>query len=458
MIVYVRFNSSHGFPVELEEGASIAALKQAVGRQHGVQPEQLRVIFAGRELHSDCTLQGCDLPEQSTVHVVLPPPGSGQRSNLALQCHLGQGMDSLTRLDLTASRLPTCSTGLAVVLETDDDQKPQEEPDITVPRPQSSFYVYCKSVCRAIQPGKLRVRCSVCKQGTLTLSRGPSCWDDVLLPERIHGICQSEGCLGRTAEFYLKCAAHPTTNDETSVALDLIMPNVRNVPCIACTDIISPVLVYQCPDRHVICLDCFHLYCVTRLNERQFIHHPDVGYSLPCAAGCPDSLIKELHHFRALGEEQYERYQRYAAEDCVLQMGGVLCPAPGCGEGLLPEDDRRRIHCLQGNGLGCGFVFCRDCKEGFHEGGCRVRSAPASGLASEGYIVDEEAALQSRWEKASQETIDETTRPCPQCKVPVEKNGGCMHMVCPRAQCRFEWCWICRVEWNRDCMGNHWFG
>ncbi|CAB1343579.1 unnamed protein product [Coregonus sp. 'balchen'] len=123
------------------------------------------------------------------------------------------------------------------------------------PRPHSSFYVYCKSVCRAIQPGKLRVRCRACKQGTLTLSR----------------------------EFYLKCAAHPTSDDDTSVALDLVMPNVRDVPCIACTDIMSPVLVSQCPDRHVICLDCFHMYCVTRLNERQFIHHPDVGYSLPCA-------------------------------------------------------------------------------------------------------------------------------------------------------------------------------
>lgn len=36
--------------------------------------------------------------------------------------------------------------------------------------------------------------------------------------------------------------------------------------------------------------------------------------------------------------------------------------------------------------------------------------------------------------------------------------GGCMHMVCPRAQCKFEWCWLCHVEWNRECMGNHWFG
>ncbi|XP_053357343.1 E3 ubiquitin-protein ligase parkin isoform X2 [Clarias gariepinus] len=349
MIVYVRFNSDRPVEVEVEEGTSVLELKETVGRLQGVQPDQLRVIFAGRELCSDSTLQACDLPEQSTVHVVLPPAGSARRSELVLQRRLSRAVDSLTRLDLSSSRLPATSTGLAVILENENSHTQIE------PKPHSTFYVFCKTLCKSVQPGKLRVRCRKCKQGTLTLSRGPSCWDDVLLPERIHGVCQSEACDGRMAEFYLKCAAHPTSDDDTSVALDLIMTNVRHVPCIACTDIVSPVLVAQCAERHVICLDCFHMYCVSRLNERQFIHDPAVGYSLPCAARCPDSLIKEVHHFRVLGEEQYERYQRYAVEECLLQMGGVLCPAPGCGAGLLLEDERRRVQCELRDGLGCGL-------------------------------------------------------------------------------------------------------
>ena len=28
----------------------------------------------------------------------------------------------------------------------------------------------------------------------VSLSQGPSSWDDVLLPGRIHGVCQSDGC------------------------------------------------------------------------------------------------------------------------------------------------------------------------------------------------------------------------------------------------------------------------
>jgi hypothetical protein len=33
--------------------------------------------------------------------------------------------------------------------------------------------------------------------------------------------------------------------------------------------------------------------------------------------------------FVVLGAHDYDRYQRFAAEESVLQAGGVLCPQPG---------------------------------------------------------------------------------------------------------------------------------
>ncbi|XP_044228140.1 E3 ubiquitin-protein ligase parkin [Thunnus albacares] len=472
MIVFVRYNLGPGVAVELQEEASVAELKEVVGSQQGVRPEQLRVLFAGRELQSAATLQGCDLPEQSTVHVVLPPSGSSSSQLLLLQERLARGgeeeQDSLTRLDLSSSRLPSTSSGLAVILEGSDGggaeevtEEVTEEATVVVTeeaqaagrRPCSTFFVFCKS-CRSVQPGKLRVRCRSCKQSTLTLSRGPSCWDDVLLPGCIHGICQSEGCQGNQAEFYMKCASHPTSDDDLSVALDLIMTNIRDVPCIACTDVMDVVLVFQCPERHVICLDCFRRYCQTRLDERQFVHHPVIGYSLPCAAGCTDSLVKELHHFRILGDDQYGRYLQFGAEQCLLVIGGIMCPSPGCGAGLLPPADSRRVECDRQ--LGCGFIFCRDCREEYHDGGCQTAPSPRTGVASQGFVVEEEASLRGRWDRASLLLIEESTKRCPECSVPVERNGGCMHMQCPL--CKAEWCWLCGVTWNRECMGNHWFG
>ncbi|KAF7254386.1 E3 ubiquitin-protein ligase parkin [Varanus komodoensis] len=140
------------------------------------------------------------------------------------------------------------------------------------------------------------------------------------------------------------------------------------------------------------------------------------------------------------------------------------------------------------------FVFCRECKEEYHEGECHTPLEAQGATSQKEYEVDEHAALRARWEEASKETIQRTTKPCPSCHVPIEKDelayntvfsdspyeeingtglficsnllilpyyknrrGGCMHMKCPRPQCRFEWCWNCGLEWNRTCMGDHWF-
>ena len=47
--------------------------------------------------------------------------------------------------------------------------------------------------------------------------------------------------------------------------------------------IFSPVvIVYPCEGKHVICLECFASYCKISLENRRFVHHAEVGYSLPC--------------------------------------------------------------------------------------------------------------------------------------------------------------------------------
>lgn len=42
------------------------------------------------------------------------------------------------------------------------------------------------------------------------------------------------------------------------------------------------VLVFPCADGHAVCLDCFEIYCTTKLNDRQFVHSETFGYTLPC--------------------------------------------------------------------------------------------------------------------------------------------------------------------------------
>lgn len=48
---------------------------------------------------------------------------------------------------------------------------------------------------------------------------------------------------------------------------------------------------------------------------------------------------------------QYTQYQRFATEEYVLQAGGVLCPQPGCGMGILADSDCTKIQCIGGCGV-----------------------------------------------------------------------------------------------------------
>lgn len=44
-------------------------------------------------------------------------------------------------------------------------------------------------------------------------------------------------------------------------------------------------------------------------------------------------------------------YQRFATEECVLKAGGVLCPQPGCGNGIIPDNSCNKVACLNGCGV-----------------------------------------------------------------------------------------------------------
>lgn len=69
----------------------------------------------------------------------------------------------------------------------------------------------------------------------------------------------------------------------------------------------------------------------------------------------------------------------------------------------------------------------------------RERAAKAARRAAE--VARRAAAAEARRveEDASKVTVVRTTRPCPNCGVPIEKNGGCRHMRCTRCNQRYNW-------------------
>ncbi|XP_052242320.1 E3 ubiquitin-protein ligase parkin-like [Dreissena polymorpha] len=178
----------------------------------------------------------------------------------------------------------------------------------------------------------------------------------------------------------------------------------------------SPILVYPCPDQHVVCIDCFKVYAQTSLDQRTFIEDQEVGYSLSCPVGCENSLIHDVHHFQLLGKDQYERYKDFGAEECLLKSGGIFCPNPGCGEGILVVEQARSVKCHT-----CRFEFCRQCSSAVDPGECSIERIAEETSGSQG--IDTERALRSRWDAISLITIQQISKPCPHCGVKTERNG-----------------------------------
>ena len=108
-----------------------------------------------------------------------------------------------------------------------------------------------------------------------------------------------------------------------------------------------------------------------------------------------------------MGQEQFERYQRFSAEELVLQSGGVLCPQPGCGSGILPDKDETDMECKRVSCRECGYVFCRECNMGAHLGECLQGNQDSLTDRTEYRSMDPEdpRASRARWGAADPSSV-----------------------------------------------------
>ena len=404
--VYVKTSSQRTIPLELNLDWTVEDIKRQLRAILDIEEDDnLGIILAGRELADDVRVGHCDLSNMTILHAVqvVHKPAAKVPLN-----------EELVDLQITGK-------------DRNDEQAIK-----------AHFFVYCKHEESNLQAGKLRVRCHSCKEGSILIERDPCGWQDVLAqPGKIRGHCLSGKCSTENlapVQFYFKCNESGCAQDHEAPPLPQIRINLHDVPCLACAESMETVLVFECQDRHVICLECFATYVQSRLSDRQLVVDKTFGYTLGCPVNCENSLISEHKHLLATltDRNDYERYQRFAAEECILQAGGVLCPQPRCGTGIIPDNpEERKVKCQQ-----CQFVFCKDCHQGYHIGSCEasVSEPLARQMSTTSSTFDPETLARARWQdqkvdNSSLIAIKVMTKPCPKCRTPTERDGGCMHMV-----------------------------
>lgn len=99
------------------------------------------------------------------------------------------------------------------------------------------------------------------------------------------------------------------------------------------------------------------------------------------------------------------------------------CLAPKCGSGQVHADDDGPLFIC----YACGTKMCIHHQVRWHEGDtCRE------------YDYRMDGTQKKKEEKASEATKKKTTKACPSCQAPIEKNDGCDHMVC-KCSHNFSW-------------------
>jgi len=80
----------------------------------------------------------------------------------------------------------------------------------------------------------------------------------------------------------------------------------------------------------------------------------------------------------------------------------------------------------------CGWKYCFHCGEESHQ------PSTCQQLSVWQQMRSGEEGQNALW-------LSQNTKRCPACKVHIEKNEGCMHMVCKN--CHNEFCWLCKGKW-----------
>jgi ariadne-1 len=172
---------------------------------------------------------------------------------------------------------------------------------------------------------------------------------------------------------------------------------------------------------HRYCRDCWTGYLESQVRDGSTSLHAK------CPAPKCDLAVGRNWFEQYCTPEPLAKFQSYLLRDFVESNPNARwCPFPNCSGAVLVKSSLARSEDVA---CKCGYQFCFSCGQEAHRPiGCKLVQKWAEKNADE--------AENMTWILAN-------TKPCPKCGHPIEKNQGCMHMVC---RCKHQFCWICLAD------------
>ncbi|KAI3843939.1 hypothetical protein MKX03_022050 [Papaver bracteatum] len=194
------------------------------------------------------------------------------------------------------------------------------------------------------------------------------------------------------------------------------------IECRSCFDVFPRDGMCATACGHLFCKLCWTKYVSIKIDDGPgclMMRCPEPS----CAAAVGQDMVNEL-----VSEKHKEKYSRYLLRSYVEDQKKMKwCPGPGCeyAVAFVAGSSSYDVICSSDHS------FCWNCLDDAH----RPVDCDTVG----------KWALMNTNESENITWIFANSKSCPKCKVPIQKNEGCMHMTC---SCKFEFCWLCLGDWS----------
>ena len=232
--------------------------------------------------------------------------------------------------------------------------------------------------------------------------------------------------------------------------------SVEERVCEICTETLAELTLVTC--SHSFCKECCRSYLELKISEGRVAQLLCPGAD--CDQRVPQDIVSSL-----ISKEVNAKYLKFGIDTFVEASAGLKwCPHPGCsravqlpdsaptgiedesdgatGFGATPTEEGqiraamdvipRAVDC------GLGHFFCWACGAEPHD--------PCSCEVWRQWKEVTEEAREAVKQARTDAWLAKHSKPCPNCRVPIQRRDGCNHMTC--SKCNHEYCWVCLGKWS----------
>ncbi|XP_073485719.1 ankyrin repeat and IBR domain-containing protein 1 [Aquarana catesbeiana] len=247
----------------------------------------------------------------------------------------------------------------------------------------------------------------------------------------------------------------PRTTRSSVTSPDEISLSPGDIDMTLCGICMCSISVFEDPVEmacgHDFCRTCWESFLNLKIQEGEA--HNIFCPAYDCFQLVPVEVIESV-----VSKEMDKRYLLFDIKAFVENNTAIRwCPTPACERAVRLKkqgtntsgSDILSFPLLRAPAVDCGkgHLFCWECLGEAHEP-CDCQTwknwlHKVSEMKPEELVGVNEAfedAANCLW-------LLTNSKPCANCKSPIQKNEGCNHMQC--AKCKYDFCWICLEEWKK---------